>query len=496
MMKSHARLHTLLSLRVVLLLGAMLIFSPLVPAQEDQRKFKDKAPVSKEPLKVRFPKAKEATLKNGLRVVVVEGYTSVPTFSMQMVILSGGLSDPANHRGLAGFTAAMLREGTTHRTGNQISEQIDSLGATFAASSTTSSMMTTIFTSGLSESFDPALDLFADVIRYPKFAKDDFEKYKTRTISQLQLQRSNPLYFSIEQFHQVAYGEHPASFYSLPVESLKTTTVEDLARFHAANYLPNNAILAIVGEVTLKEILPKIERAFGDWKRGDVKSLSIPEAQDQAAPNIRLIDRPGSVQTAMTLGALGIAQTDDDYFAMLVMDRVVGSGTASRLFMNLRESKGYTYTIYSMLGGSKFRGTWRISAQFGIDSTAGTMKEIAGELKRIREERVSERELEDAKRSLISGFATSLEQPNTIIQNIITEKLYNLPANYWDTYAHKVASVTADDVMRVAKKYADLSRFHIAAVGDVSKIRSEMEKYGSVEVYDVDGKPVKSSGNK
>lgn len=484
------------SLRLQVALGALLALSPIIFAQEPGQKFKGKAPVSREVLEVSFPGAKEATLKNGLRVLIIEGHTSVPTFSMQMVILSGGLADPADRRGLAGFTAAMLREGTTSKTGSRISEQVDSLGAVLTANASTSSPTTTIFTSGLTESFDPALDLFADVIRNPRFAKEEFEKYKTRAASQLQLHRSNPLYTALENFYRAVYDEHPAAFYSLPLESLKQTTVEDLARFHSTHYLPNNAILAIVGDVTLKEVLPKIERAFGNWKRGDEPKTMIPAARDQAKAKLCLIDRKGSVQTALAMGGLAIERTDPDYFAVLVMDRLVGGSTASRLFMNLRESKGYTYSIYSLLGASKFRGTWHISAQFGSDATEGVLKEIDYELKRIREERVSESELEDAKRSIISGFALSLEQSNTIIQNIITQKLYNLPTDYWDRYPQKVASVTANDVMRVAKRYADPSRFHIVAVGDLSKIKSAMEKYGPVEVYDSEGNPVKSSGNR
>jgi len=482
--------HTLL-----LLLGATVVFSPIILAQEDAQKFKGKAPVSKEILKVRFPRAKETTLKNGLRVMIIEGHASVPAFSMQMIVQSGGLADPAERRGLASFTAAMLREGTSSRTSSAISEQVDSLGAVLTANASASSPTTTVFTSGLTENFDATLDLFADVIRNPRFPKEEFEKYKTRAGSQLQFQRSNPLYSALENFYRTVYGEHPAAYYALPVESLRKTTVEELARFHSTHYLPNNSILIIVGDVTLREVLPKIERAFGEWKRGDQPKTVIPAARDQATAKICLIDRKGSVQTAMAMGGLAIERTDPDYFAMLVMDRVIGGSTASRLFMNLRESKGYTYSIYSILGGSKFRGTWHISAQFGTDSAEGVMKEIIYELKRIREERISENELEDAKRSIISGFALSLEQPNTIIQNIITQRLYNLPADYWDTYPQKVASITSGDVMLVAKKYADLSRFQIVAVGDASKMKSAMEKYGAVEVYDSEGNLVKSSGN-
>ena len=213
-----------------------------------------------------------------------------------------------------------------------------------------------------------------------------------------------------------------------------------------------------------------------------------------SAPKIYLIDRPGSVQTVLQLGNLGIERADPDYFALLLMDKVVGNDPAARLFKNLREAKGYTYGAYSSFSSSKFRGTFQASSEVRTAVTDGAIKEFMFELKRIREERVTTEELENAKRSLVGSFALSLERPATLLQNIITQKLYNLPADYWDTYPQKVAAITAADVQRAAQKYVDLAHLQIVAVGDASQIRDVLAKYGTVEVFDSEGKLVKGNG--
>ena len=176
------------------------------------------------------------------------------------------------------------------------------------------------------------------------------------------------------------------------------------------------------------------------------------------------------------------------------MDKVVGGGPAARLFLNLREEKGYTYGVYSQFGGSKFRGTWGVTSSVRTDVTGDAMKELMYEFKRIRDEKVPAEELENAKRALIGSFALSLEQPQSLLQNIITQKLYDLPADYWDTYPQKVAAITAEDVQRAARKYVDLEHLQIVAVGDASKIREPLAKYGEVEVYDSEGRLIKSAG--
>lgn len=450
---------------------------------------KGRAPVNKEILKVKLPKAEEATLSNGLRVVLLESHR-VPTFTMQMVILSGGLSDPADYRGLATFTAGLLREGTATRKSKDIAEQIDTLGATLVANSGLSSFTSNIISSGLVENFDQVLDIFADVVRNPKFPQEEIEKYKQRQIAQLQFLRSNPQFLAAERFQRAVYGEHPAGMIFTPVESIKKITSADLARFHSTYYRPNNAMLTIVGDVTLKEIMPKLEKAFGDWQKGDVPATKIPAAPEPGAARIQLIDRPGSVQTVLQLGNLGIERTNKDYFAVLVMNQILGAGPAARLFLNLREKNGYTYGAYSNFGGSKFRGTVTSSSEVRTDVTEGAMHEFMYELKRIRDEKVTPVELENAKRALVGSFALSLEQPNALLQNIVTQKLYNLPDDYWDMYPQMVSAITADDVQRVAQKYVSLSNLQIVAVGDASKAREVLSKYGTVEVYDAEGAPI------
>ena len=464
------------------------------PAQQQQTTkgavIKGKAPVSKEVLKVKLPRAEEATLPNGLQVVLLRS-TKVPTFNMQMVVLSGGLSDAADYRGLAGFTASLLREGTTKRSSKDIAEQVDALGATLTANSGLSSMITTVNAAGLVENLDATLDLFADVIRNPLFPQAEVERFKTRTLAQLQFQRSIPQFLAQEQFSRAIYGnEHPASFVVPPAESIKKLSGKDLSAFHAKYYRPNNAILAIVGDVTMKDIMPKLEKAFGDWQKGEVPATTIPPAPAPSVARIVLVDRPGSVQTVLQLGTLGIERTNPDYFAVLLADRVLGGGPSGRLFLNLREANGYTYGAYSGFTGTKFRGTWVSSSEVRTDVTEGAMHEFMYELKRLRDEKVSADELENAKRAIIGGFALSLEQPQTLLNNIITQKLYNLPADYWDTYPQKVTAITADDVQRVAQKYIDLEHLQVVAVGDASKAKEVLEKYGKVEVYDADGKPV------
>ena len=450
---------------------------------------KGKAPVNKQLLKVKLPRAQEATLPNGLRVIVLESH-KVPTFNMQMVFLSGGLTDPADYHGLASFTAGLLRDGTAKRSSKDIAEQIDALGGTLTSGAGLSSLTSTVSTSGLIENLDPTFDIFADVIRNARFPQSEADKYKARTLAQLQFQRSSAQFLAQEQFSRAIYGDHPAALVSAPVASIKKLSAKDLASFHSTYYRPNNAILAIVGDVTLKEVLPKIEKAFGDWQKADVPATTIPAAPAQAASHILLVDRPGSVQTVLQLGNLGIERTNPDYFSLLLADRILGGGPAARLFMNLREDKGYTYGAYSNFTGTKFRGVWMSSSEVRTDVTAGAMKEFMYELKRLRDEKVSAEELENAKRAIVGSFALSLEQPQTLLQNIILQKLYDLPADYWDAYPQKVAAITTDDVQRVAQKYIDLDHLQIVAVGDASKTRDILAKYGTVEVYDAEGKPV------
>jgi predicted Zn-dependent peptidase len=470
--------------------------TPQTPRPSKGLVVKGKAPVSKEVLNVKLPKAYETKLSNGLQVIVLEQH-KLPTFTMQMVVLSGGLTDPQDYHGAAQFTSALLREGTKTRNSKQIAEQVDSLGATLAANATLSSPTSTVVASGLTESLDQIMELFADVILNPSFPADELTKLKTRSVAQLRLQRSQPAFLANEMFARVMYGSHPASRVSLAADEIQRLTSDVLLKFHSTNFKPNNAIFAIVGDVSPAEIVAKLEKTFGAWKSGDVQPANTPEVSETGPAKIHLINRASSVQTNLVLGNLTIKRGDADYYALSVMNQVVGGGPSARLFLNLREDKGYTYGAYSGLSANNYRGTFRANTEVRTEVTKGSMDELMYELKRIRDERVAQDEFDRAKRTIVGSFALQLENPQTLLANIITQKLYGLPSDYWDTFPQKITAITQDDVQRVARKYLDLGHLQVVAVGDASKITDVLRQFGSVEIYDTEGKPVKpTSGGK
>ena len=448
---------------------------------------KGKAPVNKELLKVKFPKAYESTLSNGLRVVALESH-KIPTFSMSMIIQSGGLSDPAEQIGAAQLTASLLREGTKTRNSKQIAEQVDMLGAGLFANAGMFSPTSIVSTSGLTENFDKIMELFADVILNPSFPADEFNKLKQRSLAGLRQQRSNPGFLAGERFAKVMYANHPAAR-QMTAADLQKLTPEALQKFHATFYKPNNAMFTIVGDVKPADVVAKLEKAFAGWAKGDVTPATYPAVAEVGASKIYLVDRPNSVQTNLVLGTQTVTRTDPDYFPLVVMNNVLGGGGSARLFLNLREDKGYTYGAYSSFSAPRYRGTLQASAQVKTEVTDGSMKEFLYELNRIRDEKVSAKELEDAKRAIVGGFALELESPQSLLNNIEIIKLYGLPDDYWDTYPQKIAAVTADDIQRVARKYINLEKLQIIAVGDGSKIADVLKKYGTVEMYDTEGKP-------
>lgn len=457
---------------------------------------KGKAPVSKEILRVKLPKAQEAVLPNGLRVLLLENH-KIPTFLMRMVVLGGGLSDPPSASGTAIYIAALLREGTTTRTSREIAEQSESLGATIYVD-TRGSLLT--FTSsvnvgGLSENFDQTLDIFADVIRNPAFPAEEVEKYKQRMIAQSESERTIPSEITYYRIYKSVYSENPPVAGSVSTESVRAMMPQTLKEFHRLFYRPNNAILAVTGDITMKELMPKLEKAFGDWQRGSFPAVQIPTVFPPHKPGFFLINRPGSVQTSLALGSFGIKRDSPDYFAVLVMNQILGGTSQARLFTNLREEKGYTFGAFSSFSGSKYPGFIMLSSEVRTEVTAGALKEFMYEIRRIRDEKVPADELENAKSSLVGGFALSLERPRELLSDIVTQKLYNFPASYWDDYPQAVAKITAEDVQRVARKYLDPSRMQIAAVEDAAKIRDVLAAYGSVEQYDAEGRIIKPEEN-
>lgn len=450
---------------------------------------KNRAPVSKEVLRVKLPKPVEVVLDNGLTVMILEDHR-FPVVNMSLQMSGAGpIFDPADRPGLANLTAQMLREGTKTRNSRQIAEEIDKLGATLGANSGFGSTAASISASGLSDNFDQWFGLMTDMLMNPSFPADEFGKLKARIKTGLLQQRTQPGFLSEERFRRVVYGNHPAAVYSTTPAVLDSLTPEMLATWHRERYVPQNAILGISGDVKASEVIAKLKTALAGWKRTDYKETLPAHPKPATDGKIYLIDRPNSVQSTITMGNIAIDRRHADYIPVVVMNSIVGGGASARLFLNLREEKGYTYGVYSNFTPLKYPGPWSAGGDVRTEVTEGAMTEFMRELNRIRDEKVLVDELEEQKRSIVASFALSLESPQQLLNYSITRKIYGLPDDYWETYPAKIMAVTADDVQRVARQYVNPQTQQIVVVGDAKKIKSILEKFGTVVVFDADGKP-------
>jgi zinc protease len=481
---------------LALLLIVSLGLAGSVSAQEDHSadaskvERKNRAPVSKDILKVTLPRATEATLSNGLTVLILENHR-LPLISMQLNISGAGpIFEPSNMPGLANITAQMLKEGTRTRTSVQIAEQSALLGADIAADAGFGSSATVMNASGLSDNFDQWFALASDVLLNPNFPADELARLKQRMKAQLRQQRANPNFLANETFSRAVYGSYPASVVAATNQSIDAVTPEMLAKWHQDRYAPQNAILGITGDVKAAEIVPKLEKLLAAWKKTELKEVLPPNPKPAAAKKVFLVDRPNSVQTTVVLGNIAIDRRDPDYIPLTVANHILGGGTAARLFLNLREEKGYTYGVYSRFTAVKYPGPWRAGGDVRTEVTGGAMTEFLKEFQRMRDEKVPATELDEAKRAIVASFALSLESPSELLGDAIVRKIYGFPADYWDTYPAQVMAVTPDDIQRVSRKYINPDNLQVVAVGDLGKIKPVMEKYGPVEVYDTEGKKV------
>jgi zinc protease len=451
---------------------------------------KGKAPVSKEILKVTLPKPQETDLSNGVHLMVLEDHRA-PIVNFQLLIEgAGGYYDPKDLSGLAGFTATLMREGTDSRTSEQISEQLDRLAATVNVTAGISSPFASVSGSGLSDSVDTVLAIMADVVMHPSFSQVEIDRYKTRTRGTLMNQRSQPAFLAQERFQRVVYGDHPASRFSATPESLGALTRERLVEFHKAHLVPDRAVMAISGDITLPVVKQKVEAALGAWKKSGDEMVPTENPTPLTGPSLSLIARPSSVQTSLVVGTQGIERTNPDYEALTVANRVLG-GPNARLFAHLREQKGYTYGAGSGFSAGRFRGSWSATTDVRTEVTDPALTDLLDEIRQMRETPVPAQELSDSKRAIIASFARSLENPAAILNNYIESYLYKLPADYWDKYPDHIDAITAADVQRVAQKYWGADRLQIVAVGDASKIEPTLKKLGTVQTFDAEGKPVK-----
>ncbi|MCU0255176.1 MAG: insulinase family protein [Vicinamibacterales bacterium] len=452
---------------------------------------KGRAPISDEVLKITRPVTAEASLPNGLRVLVIEDRRA-PQVRFDIVIPgAGGYFDPADHIGLAQFTAAMLREGAGTRSSPEIAEQLERLAASLDVTSGMASEDATLSATCLTEQVDVVLGLAADVLLAPTFPEQELARYKARARAASVQQRTQPTFLVTERLAAVLAGDHPAGRGAPPLASIDKTTRDHLVAFHGARYVPDHAAIAFIGDISLAEAVKKVEARFGTWKKAGVPAPVVVDPAPPTKAGIHLVDRPKSVQTVLRVGAPAIRRTDPDFPAFSVLNRVLGGGGTGRLFRHLREEKGYTYGAYSFLATTeRYAGRWNATIDMRTEVTGPALADLLDEIRQVREVRVPDKDLADAKRAMVANFALSLESPQAVLANALRTWRWQLPADYWEKYPAQLTAVTPADAQAMAKKYLDPGKLQIVAVGDGAAIGPVLRKLGEVEVYDTEGRVV------
>jgi predicted Zn-dependent peptidase len=439
---------------------------------------------------VSLPPIVTRQLANGLKVLIVEQH-ELPLADFVLLVGSGTTADPAGKMGVANLTAAMLREGTTTRKSLDIADQAAFLGINLSPTSSWESSTLSLHTP--TAQLDSALALFADVALHPSFPANEFERLrKNRLTELLQIRDQGPAIANLV-FPAIIYGNaHPYGLASIGTEaSVKSLTTADLQSYYQTNFKPNNATLIVVGDVNPDRIEQKVNELLGGWQRGDVPQLSYGEPPKPARTTIYLVDKPGAAQSSFRIGGVGVPRSTKDYFALTVMNTILGGSFSSRLNQNLRETRGYTYGAGSRFDMRRAAGPFTASAEIVAAKTDSALLEFMKELNGIRQS-VPADELSRAKRYLQLQLPGNFETTQQIAAALVPVALYGLPLDYYNNYVQSIEGVTQADVNRVAQQYVNPGSLAIVIVGDRKMVEPGLKSVnvGPISIRDMSGLPI------
>jgi zinc protease len=412
-----------------------------------------------------LPPVEKRTLSNGLQVWIM-GVHKVPTVHLSLTIRAGIAADPPGKFGLASLTADMLDEGAGTRNALEIADAVDFLGAELSATGATDATYVDLHVPVAR--LAGALPIMADVVAHPTFPEAELKRLREERLASLLEMEDDPEELIQAAFPRLVFGAtHRYGTGSMGTSaSIKAITAADLKAFHAAQYRPANAVLVVAGDVTAAAIVPQLEKALGQWKGAPAaKPATTGEAAQLTARQVFLVDKPDAAQSQIRIGWIGAARSTPDYFALRVLNTILGEAFTSRLNNNLREVHGYAYGASSRFEMRLSAGAFYASAGVQTDKTADALKEFFIELTRIHEA-VAADELEKAKNYLALQLPRTFETTRGTANALAQTYLYDLPADYYATYAARVRAVTAADLQRVADKYIQPAKFAVVIVGD------------------------------
>jgi len=417
---------------------------------------------------LQLPPIQHLQLSNGLKVVLLEKH-NLPLCQIELFVRAGSAADAVEKSGLASMAADMMEQGAGNRNALQFADAIDFLGASISAFSGWHTAGVVLHTP--TSKLDSALALFADVALRPMFPADELERQRKERLTTLVQWHDEPAAIASIIFNKTLFGDkHP---YGIPTmgkeKSIRSLTIDDLKHYHARYFHPNNATLIVVGDIDKKTILPKLEAAFGSWKDGEVSKSSLPVAAQVLEKKIYLVDKPGAAQSEIRIGRIGVERKTADYFALQVMNTILGGSFTSRLNQNLREQHGYAYGAGSGFEYRLFPGPFSARAAVQTNVTDKALVEFMKELRGMLVP-VSDQELARAKNYLTLRYPENFESVAQVADRLADVDFYNLPDEYFNNYTKNILSVTKEDVERVAKKYLEPEKLAIVVVGDRAMI--------------------------
>lgn len=461
----------------IVALAILFLCATGIQAQEIDRSIQPEAGPAP---KINLEKPETFTLKNGLKVMVVENH-KLPRVSMSLSMDNPPHTEGAK-TGVSALMGALLGEGTKDTPKDQFNEEIDYLGARVNFNSSGANANT------LSKYFPRVMELMAEGALNPKFTQEEFEKNKERILEGLKASEKDVAQNARRISKALNYGkDHPyGEFFT--EESITNLTLEEITNYYQEFFVPQNAYLVVVGDVKPKEVKKLAKKYFKNWKKKELKPETMPQVINVAQTQVNFIDFPNAVQSEIQVtNTIKLKKGDQDYFPVLMANKILGGGGEARLFLNLREDKGYTYGAYSSTGDDKYIARFVASASVRNAVTDSAVVAFLDELHRIRNEKVSEEELGNAKAKYTGDFVLALERPSTIAQYALNIETNNLPSDFYETYLEKINAVTAEDIQRVAKKYFMADKARIVVVGKGSEVVEKLEKL----TYNGKGIPVK-----
>lgn len=486
-MKSLASFLFFVIFTGLLAMGSSLGWTTDLPAVAPQQSPDRSAPPTPGPVPaLKLPAIQKRTLSNGLPVWIVELH-KVPVVHVALVVKSGTGADPRGQFGIANLTAEMLDEGAGTRTALQIADAVDYLGASLSTSSTSDGSFVELHVPVAR--LGDGLPLMADVTIRPTFPPEELQRVREDLLTSLVEARDDPSSLIRFAFPRLVFGaQHRYGTMPLGTSgALKGFTVADLRQFHARHYVPSNAALIVTGDVTAASAVARLETAFGAWKGAAAPAASVPAAAQLTARHVYLIDKPDAAQSQIRIGWIGVPRSTPDYFALRVLNTILGGSFTSRLNQNLREEHGYSYGATSTFDMRSAAGPFYATAGVQTDKTSEALTEFFKELDAIRK-LVPQAEIDKAKNYLALLMPRSFETTESLAGSLAPMFVYNLAPDYYATYTEHVRAVTSADVQRVAERYIQPDKFAVVIVGDRKVIEPGIKalNLGTIKTVEID----------